>query len=303
MEVLLKPPEHLRLNGDISENWRLFKQKFELFLTASAPAASKEAPTPGPTKLALLLSIAGDDALEVYNNFSFDQGEDRNDYATVIKKFDEYFAEQLNEVHERYVFRQRVQDEGEPTEHFLRDLRKLAQSCNFGTMTESMIRDQLVFGTKCDKVREKLLRDNKLTLATAEQLCKAAEVSAARNDMWTRERQVDPVKARPRGAEQPAEFKCQRCGRVHGPRKCPAFGRMCRKCGGKNHFAVRCKTAKQVAEVEDSDENFQILEVSVDAILQQKDWIVQAHVGHHILLLKVDTGAQACIKNCSSGRD
>nr|XP_037285080.1 uncharacterized protein LOC119178014 [Rhipicephalus microplus] len=78
---------------------------------ASRSAASNEAPTPGPTKLALLLSIAGDDAPEVYNNFSFDQGEDRNDYATVIKKFDEYFAEQLNEVHERYVFRQRVQDE------------------------------------------------------------------------------------------------------------------------------------------------------------------------------------------------
>lgn len=98
MEVLLKPPEHLRLNGDISKNWRLFKQKFELFLTASAPAAPKETPTPGPTKLALLLSIAGDDALEVYNNFSFDQGEDRNDYATVIKKFDEYFAEDRKSV-------------------------------------------------------------------------------------------------------------------------------------------------------------------------------------------------------------
>ncbi|XP_075742378.1 uncharacterized protein LOC119169192 isoform X2 [Rhipicephalus microplus] len=45
-------------------------------LDGSAPAASKEAPTPGPTKLALLLSIAGDDALEVYN-FSFDQGTHR----------------------------------------------------------------------------------------------------------------------------------------------------------------------------------------------------------------------------------
>ncbi|XP_040073489.1 uncharacterized protein LOC120845986, partial [Ixodes scapularis] len=172
--------------GDIGKNWRHFKQKFELFVTASAPGGK---PLLGPTQAALLLSVAGDEALEVYNNFILSEGESQQDYATIIKKFDEYCAAQLNEVHERYLFRQRVQAQGEPSEQFIRDLRKVAQSCNFSTMTDSMVRDQIVFGTNNDKVREKLLRDNKLTLAKAEQVCKAAELADAQNELWARERQ------------------------------------------------------------------------------------------------------------------
>ncbi|KAG0426648.1 hypothetical protein HPB47_026243 [Ixodes persulcatus] len=53
---------------------------------------------PAPTKTALLLSIAGDDALEVYNNFAFSADEDWQDYATIVGKFDGYFAAQLNEL-------------------------------------------------------------------------------------------------------------------------------------------------------------------------------------------------------------
>lgn len=68
----LKPPEQLRVNGDSGKNWHLSKQKFELFVTASAPGGK---PLPGPTQTALLLSVAGDDALEVYNNFIFSESE------------------------------------------------------------------------------------------------------------------------------------------------------------------------------------------------------------------------------------
>lgn len=160
----LKPPGQLHLGGDTSRNWCLFKQKFELFVSAATPQGKTYT---GPTKTALLLSVVGDDGLEVFNNFDFGEGESKQDYDTVIRKFDEYCASQLNEVHERYVFRQRIQAQGEPAEQFIRDLRRLAQSCNFGTLAESMIRDQIVFGTNNGKVREKLLRDNKLTLTKA----------------------------------------------------------------------------------------------------------------------------------------
>lgn len=150
---VLKPPDRIRLDGDVSKRWKLFKQKFELFLTSSEASGK---PRTGATKVALLLSVAGDEALEVYNNFSFTEGDSKNDLETVVKKFDEYCEAQLNEVHERFVFRQRVQAGGESAEQLVRDLRRLAQSCNFGTMSESMIRDQSVYGTSNEKVREKL---------------------------------------------------------------------------------------------------------------------------------------------------
>ncbi|XP_070377700.1 uncharacterized protein [Dermacentor albipictus] len=62
---------------------------------------------PGP------LSSAGEIA-ENWQAFkqSFGEDESRNDYATVVAKFDAYCAAQQNEVHERYVFRTRVQAPG-----------------------------------------------------------------------------------------------------------------------------------------------------------------------------------------------
>lgn len=37
-------------------------------------------------------------------------------------------------------------------------------------------------------------------------------------------------------------FQCEKCGRNHGPRDCPAFQKECAKCGKLNHFAIKCRT-------------------------------------------------------------
>ena len=37
---------------------------------------------------------------------------------------------------------------------------------------------------------------------------------------------------------------CKYCGKNHKPRECPAFGRICKKCHKKNHFAKVCKSPK-----------------------------------------------------------
>lgn len=231
----LKPPDPLRFSGDISRNWKLFIQKFNLFL-ASSETTDKKQPRPETAKGALLLSVAGEEAIEVYNTFTFADGESNLDYATVVKKFEEYCDAQQNEVYERYVFRKRVQEPGEPFEHFLRDLKTQARACNFGALTDSMVRDQIVFGTTDTKLREKLLADNKLTLENAEKACKAAEISAAHQEAWDQDiKQVDPVRKQNPAArtERRRDYKCRKCGRTHEPRNCPAFGRACRKCKKK----------------------------------------------------------------------
>lgn len=192
---VLKPPPPLCINGDISKNWQLFKQRFELFLTASEPSAK---PRMEATKTVLLLSVAGEEAIEIFNTFDYQQNEDSSDYKAVMQKFNAYFAGQSNEVHEHYVFRSRIQTPGEPFEHFVRDLRTQAGACNFGSLKELMIRDQIVFGTIDSNLREKLLRDNNLTLQKAELACKAAEAAAAHEEIWANEhKQVDPVGVAP----------------------------------------------------------------------------------------------------------
>lgn len=87
--------------------------------------------------------------------------------------------------------------------------------------------------------------------------------------------------------------KCFKCGRVHKPRNCPAYGKTCRACQSKNHFAVCCRKVTQVGELRDDEDDFSILDVCVDSVRTERDWIVNADVGGQQVRLKVDTGSQA----------
>ena len=43
------------------------------------------------------------------------------------------------------------------------------------------------------------------------------------------------------GGFQDHQRRCGKCGTQHQPRKCPAFGTKCGKCGGKNHWQAVCR--------------------------------------------------------------
>ncbi|XP_049270538.1 uncharacterized protein LOC125758032 [Rhipicephalus sanguineus] len=66
----------------------------------------------------------------------------------------------------------------------------------------------------------------------------------------------------------------------------------CRKCHRRNHFAICCKASTEVHELLDSEDNFDILDVS-NRGKSQRDWTVEAQVENVPVDLKVDTGAQA----------
>lgn len=136
----LKPPESLKLTGNVDENWRTFKQQFHLYMAAMGLETKPDA-----RKVALLLTIAGPQAIEVYNTFVFDDPGDEEKLATVLSRFDAHCSPKKNETYERYVFRSLTQRQNEPFDSFLTDLRLKAQSCNFATLKDSMIRDQIVF--------------------------------------------------------------------------------------------------------------------------------------------------------------
>lgn len=291
---LLKPPDPLQLSGNLDANWRRFKQKFEIYLKATT---SEDHPRTKEAKAALLLSIAGDEALEVFNNFKFEAGEDSGDYETLVRKFEQYCIKEQNEVHERYMFRIRQQSLGEPFENFLRDLKKQARQCNFQDLFESMVRDQIVFGINNDKLREKLLREKDLTLQKTEHVCKAAEAAALQREVWAKsEESVDWVagSSRPGSSRtQAKKYRCRQCNWLHGPTSCPAYGKSCRLCNKKNHFAACCRNNPQVAEVNDDAADFDVLSVNACDVRNQRDWIVNAKVGNQQVCLKIDTGAQA----------
>lgn len=245
----MKPPMQLKLTGNVDANWRAFKQWFQLYVSAVGLDSK-----PDERKIAMLLTIAGPEALEVYNTFTFET-EEENNLDVVLQKFDGHCLSKKPETFERYVFRSRVQQQDESFDSYLTVLKIKAASCNFDVLRDSLIRDQIVFGTKDVKTREKLLRESDLTLDTAVKMCQASEMAGEHVKTFAEREQgaaaasqlceaVDAVSIREKrtanfknGNKNDGMFSCKRCGSDHKPRQCPAFGKACSKCRGLHHFA------------------------------------------------------------------
>ena len=168
----LKPPTELSMTGNVAENWKRFKQRFTLFLRA-IDASNKS----DDRKIALLLHVAGPEALEVYNTFTF-TADQEGKYDAVLAKFETYCTPRKNETYERHLFLSRHQREGESIEQWVTDLRLKSQSCAFGDLATSLITLQVILSIRDCKLQERLLREDKLDLEKTVQMCKAAEMAS-----------------------------------------------------------------------------------------------------------------------------
>lgn len=132
-----KKPCSLIMDGNIKESWRKFKNMWDIYTVASKTIKESE-----DIQVARFLSCAGDQAIEVFNTLPLNE-EQKKKINDVIKAFHTYCVPRSNVVYERYLFFSRYQREGEPMEQFFSDITKLAESCEFETQKESMIRDRV----------------------------------------------------------------------------------------------------------------------------------------------------------------
>ena len=312
----IKPPAELKLTGNVEEQWRRFKQRFTLYLTAIGATEKDD-----KQKIALLLTVAGTEAIDLFNSFQLSE-DDQKSYDLVTAEFELFCTPKRNETYERYVFNSRNQTETESVEEFVTDLKLKSQSCNFGDLTESLIRDRIVMGVRDKRLREKLLGEVDLTLARAIRMCQAKEVTQQRlksmdvGIVGEAECKVETVVnrrndgqfKRPVREENDREQRmhsCGNCGGEHRPRQCPAFGRECRVCGIKNHFARVCRQRRpnrerrvnHIDQVQGWDEDVEELFVGSVGVTEPEDeeWTETYNVNGTDIEFKVDTGAQANI--------
>ena len=69
--------------------------------------------------------------MRIFNGLKFSDGEDRNNMADVIKKFDQHFLGQTQEFFERFQFNRRNQESGESIDEYVSVLRNMAKTCGF----------------------------------------------------------------------------------------------------------------------------------------------------------------------------
>ncbi len=319
----VKPPDAVTWTGNIDCEWRTFKQRFTLDLQAVGLDEASDA-----RKIALLLTVAGPQSIEVFNTLVFERAEDKGTYDVVIEKFDSHCSPKKNETFERYVFRTRLQQQGETFDSFLMDLKLKARTCNFRLLQDSMIRDQIVFGINDKKVRERLLRETELTLNDAVRICHASEIALQHAKTFyenaktsgsdssavaaVTERMQRSRMTKVKQQKEKELFNCKRCGRRHPPKQCPAYGKVCAKCKGQNHFAKQCFSKSRqsqndrvhaveetnlsdtffVGMVEQADSSQERTEqTDVNSVAQDK-WMTALEINGVIVSLKLDTGAK-----------
>ncbi|KXJ79949.1 hypothetical protein RP20_CCG027442 [Aedes albopictus] len=80
---------------------------------------------------------------------------------------------------QRYKFSTRIQNPEETTEDFVLALKLQAEFCGFANFKETAILDRLIAGIKDKNLRQRLLSEEKLTLASAEKIIVTWEVARA----------------------------------------------------------------------------------------------------------------------------
>ena len=272
---VLEPDQEL--GGCSRRRWFTWKVKWNAYATRT-----KLSNEDAETQLATIVSALPDRAIEALDTLPYENSPDRTDVKKILELLEAEYLDDINEIYESYVFFTRQQDEGEPVTTYITELRRLASTCNFGNLTERLIRDRIVCGIADKSLRKNLLSQPNLDLAKCIQLCKSSHTSRNRAEEITSGRVPIPIKTegadlhavsttRSRrgppstGTQQASRFtfsrngprmslarrsvpeQCQHCGYAqHSQRQeCPALGKSCLNCGGKNHFSKVCRQARR----------------------------------------------------------
>ena len=102
-------------------------------------------------------------------------GDEKMDIDVILLKLEEFCVGATKGIYERYRFNKRDQEAGESIEFYVGKLRSLAKSCNYGELTDRLIRDRLVVGIRENSVPQKLLQESKLKLPKCTNICRANE--------------------------------------------------------------------------------------------------------------------------------
>ena len=308
---MLPPPPPLEMHdGNVAEKWKKFRLAWGNYALATELNKKSE-----PVQVATLLTVIGEEARDVYSTFDWPDAESKSKIGPVLQKFADYCQPRKNIPFERYRFNKRAQEAGESYDQYKTALRKLAEGCEFDTITtEEILRDRLIFGIREVKVCERLLRESQLTLQKTDEICRASESTAQQLKEVSEGDTVNSVNfrkksRRPRGKKGDTDETtkaCSNCGWIHEANNCFARGKTCGSCGKLNHFAAVCRSGKrrdpqndssvkaveqEFGPGEDSDEIYVVSDIAAVTLNDAQLMTLRLESGNY-LRFQPNTGAQ-----------
>ncbi|KAK6184246.1 hypothetical protein SNE40_006752 [Patella caerulea] len=271
----MSQPDPLSLKGNLAENFKVFRQSFEIYMIASGYDKKPER-----RQANILLHVIGIDAVKVYNGFHWEEGENKENVETILGKFHTFCTPRKNIPVERHKFNTRVQQPEEKFDAFYSDLCNLANDCELEPLKDSCIRDRILCGIRDNKLRRDLLMKADYTLQQVIDSCRAAEISYQNNKLFQQSEKVEETVHEVRNGyrshqrqqsyhesrngnkgpgykafrqkpqttyRKPAEDgrvgngRCKYCGKhPHEKGSCPARRAVCSSCHKVGHYRSVC---------------------------------------------------------------
>ncbi|UYV66194.1 K02A2.6-like [Cordylochernes scorpioides] len=272
-----------------------------------------------PRRVAACIAVRGKEAYNIFEHLDLSD-EQRNNSDEIINALTHHFTPKINIIYERSIFNQTNQETNESIEQYICRLRKLSSTCNYGAMTEEMIRDRLVLGIIDKQTKRQLISDPQLTLQKAIDVCKANESANKQIENLTKNTQEEvnklnirkkTVNQNKKSSHEPNKMKknipCRYCATFHehNRQKCPAWNQTCRKCNKKNHWAKVCKSrTRTVQSLESQNSNDEqedcysleyVSEISARKLMTKLELELNGY--KESIICQIDTGATVNVLN------
>eukprot|EP00079_Xenopus_tropicalis_P023325 XP_012815654.2 PREDICTED: LOW QUALITY PROTEIN: uncharacterized protein K02A2.6-like [Xenopus tropicalis] len=219
-------------------SWDSYAERLHFFLEANNVTNPMQ-------RRAVLPSVIGSKTYEIVRSLVSPTKPSDCSFEEIIKQLKNHFAPTISETVKRFHIA------------YIAELRRLAESCNFGSSLEPLLRDRLVCGFRDAALQRRLLAKHNLTFALAQEEALAYEAASVHSkEIQSSSSSViapelhqvynkPDVKLQPALAQvsDQAKVMCHSCGGGHLRGNCRFQNAVCHKCKRRGHIQRVCRQA------------------------------------------------------------
>lgn len=246
----LPDPLDMEDNANLFENYKRWRRQVDVYMIASGSARKERR-----VRAAIIQQCAGPKLIDIFDQLDWSATDNKQDPDLILDKIEGYCTPRQSQILATHRFWSLTWTTGISFDVFLTDVRMKADSCAF-VERDRMIRDKIVLSVT-GALQENLLREVNLDLKTTIDTCRAFEQSKVQSQEINASAttQIDKVTYKPGQFQNPSRRRdtppqppehlndCRFCGLAHewDRNKCPAWGKQCSFCNGRNHFQIKCR--------------------------------------------------------------
>lgn len=216
-------------------------------------------------KVSMLIALTGPELFTTLTNLLAPESPESKSYQEIIDKLKGHYSPKKLEIAETFTFNKCDQKVRQSIAEYSVELKKLANTCNFGEFLERALRDRFVCGLLSEEIRRKLLSEEYLTFDKAYQIAinyeraesQAKYLQSGSGATHKLNKQQNPGtsarknvssnnnnrrKGKRNEQDAPQRNQCHRCGKWHNPATCPAKDLQCHSCWKMGHTFNMCTT-------------------------------------------------------------